>query len=462
MENNNPLISVYITNYNYGRFIKQSIDSLLTQSLQNFELFIIDDGSTDNSKEIIEQYSNLKNVSIIYQQNKGLNITNNIALRVSRGKYIMRLDADDFLESTALMEMSNILEMDKNLGLVFPDYFLVDSENHPIGEVKRFNFKNEVSLLDQPAHGACTMIRRDFLVNLGGYDESYSCQDGYELWIKFIAHYKVTNINKPLFSYRQHGNNLTTNEDRILETRSKIKENFINNKNLNTPKTLAVIAIRNTYINGENLPLIEFEGYSFLERLIREANNAAKVDHIVVTSDSVEIKEYFERGVLASYRDKCSFIERPSQFARINESLSSTINYVLESDVLKDKNFEAIMTLAIEYPYITSDVINDAINTLTIFDANSLMSVRPDNNVFYRHDGTGLKSILNQEKYTKLEREAIYKGVGGIVLSRVDSFLETGKMLNGKIGHIVVGVKNAISIQSGHDLTLLMRNKLTL
>jgi len=81
---------------------------------------------------------------------------------------------------------------------------------------------------------------------------------------------------------------------------------------------------------------------------------------------------------------------------------------------------------------------------------------------FYRHDGTGLKSILNQEKYTKLEREAIYKGVGGIVLSRVDSFLETGKMLNGKIGHIVVGVKNAISIQSGHDLTLLMRNKLTL
>src|SRR5690606_40322334 len=112
-----PLVSVYITNYNYGKYIRQSIESLLNQSLQDFELFIIDDGSTDSSRKIIEEYAHHPQLSIIYQRNKGLNITNNIALRVSTGKYIMRLDADDFLEPDALEIMSSKLEANPELGL---------------------------------------------------------------------------------------------------------------------------------------------------------------------------------------------------------------------------------------------------------------------------------------------------------------------------------------------------------
>ena len=96
MNKENFLVTVYITNFNYGKFIKQAIESVLMQTEQSFELIIIDDGSTDNSKEIIEKYKDLKNIRIVYQKNKGLNVTNNIALRAARGKYIVRLDADDY------------------------------------------------------------------------------------------------------------------------------------------------------------------------------------------------------------------------------------------------------------------------------------------------------------------------------------------------------------------------------
>ena len=120
------LLTVYITNYNYGKYIRKAIESVFQQSFQDVELLIIDDGSTDNSKEIIEQYADRSNVRVIYQQNKGLNITNNIALQLANGRYIMRLDADDYLVADALEKMVNILEADPEIGLVFPDYYLVD------------------------------------------------------------------------------------------------------------------------------------------------------------------------------------------------------------------------------------------------------------------------------------------------------------------------------------------------
>jgi len=449
-----PIITVYITNYNYAKFIRRSIESVLHQTIQNFELFIIDDGSTDGSKRIIEEYSNNSKIKIIYQNNKGLNITNNIALRAAKGKYIMRLDADDYLEQSALEVMMSTLEKSNNtLGLVFPDYYLIDENDEKIGQVQRMDFRKEVKLLDQPAHGACTMIRRDYLLSLGGYNESYTCQDGYELWIKFITHYPVANINIPLFSYRQHGNNLTSNEDRILETRSKIKDNYVDLKKLDIPKTVVVIPIREAFINGTNLALMKLGGITLLEKLINTLKLAKRIDSIVISSESKEIEQFFSDNYLNV--SSVYFVKRPSKFARINESLSDTLNLVLKDPEIEKKDFEALMTVSINYPNISSEEIDDAINSMVIFDSDSLLSVRPDNSVYYQHDGTGLKAILEQDKFTKLEREALYKGVGGIVISKISGFLKTSKMLNGKIGHIVISKTSSYSIEDKRDLSIL-------
>ena len=97
-----PLVTIYLVNHNYGRFLKRSIDSVLSQDFLDFELIIIDDGSTDHSNEILINYEQIDKVNVVRQKNKGLSVTNNIALKMSSSRYIMRLDADDYLLKNAL------------------------------------------------------------------------------------------------------------------------------------------------------------------------------------------------------------------------------------------------------------------------------------------------------------------------------------------------------------------------
>lgn len=455
----NPLITIYITNFNYEKFIKIAIDSVLSQSMQDYELFIIDDGSTDNSKSIIENYRDKEKVSIIYQQNKGLNITNNVAMRSANGKYLMRLDADDFLEKEALEKMSQALEKDEELGLVFPDYYYVDAQGSRTGIEQRHNFEKEVSLYDQPAHGACTMIRLEFLKELGGYNESFTCQDGYDLWIKFITHHKVSNINIPLFSYRRHGQNLTTNEDKILKTRKQIKSVFVD-EHFKSPSTLAIIPVRNTYIGDDNLPLFEIEGKSLLERRVEACLKSKKLNQLAISSADENILSFATEKF--SQKENVSIIKRPKAYAEKNQSLNDTIEQSLNFEEENGREYEAIMTMAIEFPFLEAETIDEAIDTLTLFKSDAVLSVRPDNRLYYQHTGKSLKPILEQEKFTKLEREALYKGVGGIVLSTIKNFHEHGKMTGGRISHVVVDQKTAFGIFSKFDFELfqaLCKNK---
>ncbi len=445
------LVTVYITNHNYARFITQSIKSVLDQTIQDFELLIIDDGSTDNSKQIIEQFRDHPKVGIIYQRNKGLNITNNIAMRAARGKFLMRLDADDFLAPDALEIMSNILEKDDSLGLVFPDYYYVDAQGAVTGEERRHHFDSEVSLYDQPAHGACTMIRLSFLKELGGYNESFTCQDGYDLWIKFVVHHKVTNVNKPLFFYRRHGKNLTTNEEKILRTRKAIKEVFVN-QYMRIPYTIAVIPVRSMHIGDVNWPLHELESKNILERKIEQCLASDKLKKVVVSTSDAEILSYCLKTF--KHNHKVLILERPTEFARQNENLSKTIYQAINEVERSGETVEAVMTVSLEYPLLQYDIIDEAVNTLALFKADAVLSVRPDNRTYYQHTGRTLHPILDQDKFTKLEREALYRGAGGVVVSTKQNFIKHGRLVAGQISHIVVDERTALGVFSKFDLDI--------
>lgn len=448
---NNPLVTVYITNYNYGHFIKQAIESVLNQSYKNIQLLIIDDGSTDNSKSIIESYQQYQHIEIIYQQNKGLNITNNIALNLAKGEYIMRLDADDYLDSQAVEAMVNIFNQNNDLGLVFPDYYIVDANGKTIEQVIRHDFENEVSLLDQPAHGACTLIRTKFLKNLGGYNESYKCQDGYELWIKFTQVYPVKNINKPLFSYRQHGENLTSNEQRILNTRASIHNEHIK-KNYKDIPTLGIIPLRGNVASKNSVAFAKIGEKTVLQHKIDTALQSNYLKKIIVSSPDETVKRFVE----STYRfnERILFMPRSIEQARINTNLNSTIGGILSSLKEELTNYLSLAILYIESPFIKSHTIDDAINATFLFGADSLLSVRRENNLFFQHHGDGMKPILNQEKFTKLERENLYRAVGGINICKIESFNRYKKILCGKIGHIEIAAIEAHILNSKYDLEI--------
>ena len=441
-----PLISVYITNYNYARFLKKAIDSVLSQSFHDFELLIIDDGSTDDSKNIIECYASNPKIKIIYQHNKGLNVTNNIALRAASGKYIIRLDADDYFVSNALEQMSGKLEANPELGMVFPNYYYIDEKDQVTGEEVRHDFdNNKVSLLDQPAHGACTMIRTDFLNEIGGYDESFNCQDGYELWIKFTQRYEVSNLREPLFYYRKHGSNLTSNEEMILQTRAKINQKYINKLQTNN-NTLAIIPIRG---GDKDLAFQTINGVNILTAKINMLLRSKYVEKIIVSSPDSRIEKYImpyktKKNVLFHFRNETE--------ARINDNLNATIFDISNKFANKLAN---ITIITLEYPLIRQEHIDDAINTMALFGTDSIVSVRPDNAIFYQHHGDGLHPILNRDKFTKLEREALFKQLGGITAVRKAAFDESKQMLCGKVGHVVIDQKAGLGLFSSIDFEII-------
>ena len=140
-KNINHLVSVYITNHNYEKYLERSILSVLNQTYQNYEIIIIDDGSTDNSRKKIEKFSNNKKIKIIYQKNKGLVISNNIAIKTAQGKYITRLDADDWLHPNFLQIMVETAEKNKNCAMIFCDYFIVNQKGQVIDQFYRHEIK---------------------------------------------------------------------------------------------------------------------------------------------------------------------------------------------------------------------------------------------------------------------------------------------------------------------------------
>lgn len=446
MNKENFLVTVYITNFNYGKFIKQAIESVLIQTEQSFELIIIDDGSTDNSKEIIEKYNDLKNIRIVYQKNKGLNVTNNIALRAARGKYIVRLDADDYFSPNALELLLEKLESDSMLGMVFPDYFIVDTQGEVLERQKRHDFDNEVKLFDQAAHGACTMIRVKFLREIGGYDESFSCQDGYELWVKFTSKFKVSNINEPLFYYRKHGKNLTSNEDKILDTRATINSKYVKKFNKEI-KSVAIIPVRG---EGNDIYKLPFGSHTLLEEKINQALESNFITKVIVTSPDKNIKQLINDKY--ENLDKVSFFYRDKSKTRINVDLNSTLELIVKK--FKNLDFKAITILAIEFPFLKPSKIDDAINTMVLFDADSLISVRNTNKLLFRHNGRGMNPILGMEKFTKMEREMLYFHSGGISVSTRKNFEKNNKMLSGKVGHILLDQKSAFEINTEFDMKI--------
>ena len=308
MGNSLPRITVYITNHNYGMYLEQSIQAITrSKSFNDFELIIIDDGSKDNSRQIIKKYEKYENINCDFQKNKGLTVSNNIALRLARGEFIVRLDADDYFAKDALKLMYREFDK-KKLGMVFADWYLVDSKGEVLGVEQRHDFQKDVTLHDQPAHGACTMFRVSSLKQIGGYDESISRQDGYELWLRFIENYEVRNINVPLFYYRQHPDSLTKDEVRLLDTRYEILKKHVREKEKEKEiKVLGIISIRGSSIDPRSKPFVKIGEDFLIDKTISVLKSCETIEKIITTPDekilehikkvTISIKSFHWRGL---------------------------------------------------------------------------------------------------------------------------------------------------------------------
>lgn len=212
-------VSIVITNYNYSKYLNRSIRSAFVQNYptEKYELIIVDDSSNDWSKEIIDSYGKL--VKKIYlNENVGLPGARNRGIENSNGKYVLFLDADDYLSRDIVFIESKFLDLNDNWGAVSCDYYIIDDNEVIIG-------RN--SSLESPI--ACgIMFRKNYLLEIGMYDESLRVHEDRDLNMRYTNKYEIGYIQLPLYRYRKHDSSLSQNislSDEYLK-KLKIKHNL--------------------------------------------------------------------------------------------------------------------------------------------------------------------------------------------------------------------------------------------
>jgi glycosyltransferase involved in cell wall biosynthesis len=197
-------VSIIITNYNYSKFLNRAIRSVFTQNFptEKFEIIVVDDASTDWSHEIIESYGAL--IEKVYlKENVGLSKAKNIGIECAKGEYLLFVDADDYVHRDLIYIESLCLDLNPKWQAVAVDYLLVSEKEK---EIKR------VSCDSEPI--ACgIMFRKEKLLEIGLFDESFKIWEEKDFRARFTKKFKINRIPLPLYRYRRHDNNLTSDKE---------------------------------------------------------------------------------------------------------------------------------------------------------------------------------------------------------------------------------------------------------
>lgn len=207
--------SVIIPLYNKSSYVTKAIDSVLSQSLADFELVIMDDGSKDNSYEVATKaIEGRENCHIHRQENAGVSMARNNAAALSRGDYLCFLDADDWWDPNFLMEMSGLIAACPEAGIYGTGYTIVDEARHrtrvaPVGVEPGFekgyiNYcKVYAKTLAMPLWTGAVCIPRAVFNEMQGFPKGIKLGEDFLLWLKIALKYKVAFLNKPLAFYNQ-------------------------------------------------------------------------------------------------------------------------------------------------------------------------------------------------------------------------------------------------------------------
>jgi glycosyltransferase involved in cell wall biosynthesis len=210
-----PLVSVIMPVYNGDFFLRKAIDSILTQTFQNFEFIIIDDGSTDQTPKILSSYNDSR-LKIITQKNIGLTKSLNRGLNIARGVYIARMDADDVSLPTRLEEEMQLMLSNRKTDLVWTNTVYIDSDCNEICE--RYQPSLEYTLeklsnkqrIENHIVHPTVVFKKKTVINLDGYNDRYLTGQDTDLWRRMIERgCKFAYIEKPLLKYRVWPNSRT-------------------------------------------------------------------------------------------------------------------------------------------------------------------------------------------------------------------------------------------------------------
>jgi glycosyltransferase involved in cell wall biosynthesis len=216
------LVSIIIPTYQSERFISDAIDSVLAQTFKDYEIIIIDDGSTDHTQEVLKKYSDLENIKLIWQSNQGPAAARNFGIKKSSGEYIAFLDADDIWLPNKLERQIHFLEKHPLIDLVYCDSYIFNEKCTK--QKTRFEISRPYSgkvleklfLLDFIPF-LTVVIRRSILNTVGLFDETVIGPEDYDLLLRICQTSTIDFIHEPLAKYRVSSGQLTKQKIKVLE-----------------------------------------------------------------------------------------------------------------------------------------------------------------------------------------------------------------------------------------------------
>ncbi len=211
-----PKVSVIMSVYNSERFVAEAIESVLRQTMRNFELIVVNDASKDRTGKIVKGFKDPRMRYFEHKYNKGKSHAVNFAFRKAKGKYACIFDADDVMVNYKLEVSSKILDRYPEYGLLYGNAWVMDEESEIIGPLF-FPSRAKRSIDDQFPNlrfsmprlrkapffsQGSTMFRMDAIRKVGGLDEKLKVAEDWDLWLRIAERYKVYYLPVPMYIYR--------------------------------------------------------------------------------------------------------------------------------------------------------------------------------------------------------------------------------------------------------------------
>lgn len=223
-----PKISVIIPAYNAMNYLPDTLDNLLKQTYNDFEIIIVNDGSSDSIKQWFSQLQH-RRVKLIFQENQGAGIARNTGIINAKGEYLAFLDADDIWESTKLEKQVRILEENPKVGLVYSWVEYISETGQSTGRIVKHQAEGNVweTLIQRNLVecGSVAMVRRSCFDNIGIFDKNLSSfVEDWDMWLRIAERFAFKVIKQVLVYYRQHPNGGSKNWQAMEENYKKVIE----------------------------------------------------------------------------------------------------------------------------------------------------------------------------------------------------------------------------------------------
>jgi len=215
-----PLISIIIPTYNRADYLKQSIESALAQTYPHYEVLVVDDGSTDNTKKIIDHFKS-KSLRYIKKKHSGASATRNRGIKEAKGEFILWLDSDDVLMPGVITNYIKALQRFPKVDVFYGNIIVTDKK---LNELKKLNFsdwyKRNAELIKKMFRGNCipnpgTMIKKTCFTQVGGYDEAFLRAHDYEFWVRLLKFGQFKHIDQTVLQWRWHDKNISSGTVKI-------------------------------------------------------------------------------------------------------------------------------------------------------------------------------------------------------------------------------------------------------